>query len=62
MRKVIIKDYSVDMYLDGRYVTSIFYDGKTEVLKMPNYSLISLGSYSRVYPDEIVDERQQVVK
>ena len=62
MTKVIIKEGSIAVYNDGHYITSIFHDEGSEVMKTPNYSFISLGGFSRVYPDEIVDERKQEVK
>ena len=60
MTKVVIKEDSVVIYKDGRYITCIFHDGESEVLDTPNYAFISLGGFSRVYPDEIVDEREAV--
>ena len=62
MTKVVIKEGSIAVYKDGHYITSIFHDEESEVLDTPNYSFISLGGFSRVYPDEIVDERKQEVK
>ena len=62
MTKVVIKEGSIEVYNDGHYITSIFHDEGSEVLDTPNYSFISLGGFSRVYPDEIVDERKQEVK
>ena len=60
MTKVVIKEGSIEVYNDGHYITSIFHDEESEVLDTPNYSFISLGGFSRVYPDEIVDEREAV--
>ena len=62
MTKVVIREGNVEIYKDGHYITSIFHDEGSEVLDTPNYSFISLGGFSRVYPDEIVDERKQAVK
>ena len=62
MVKILIKEGSVEVYQDGHYILSIFHDEGSEVLDTPNYSFISLGGFSRVYPDEIVDERKQEVK
>ena len=62
MTKVVIKEGSIKVYQDGHYILSIFHDEGSEVMKTPNYSFISLGGFSRVYPDEIVDERKQEVK
>ena len=62
MVKILIKEGSVEIYKNERYVASIFPDEGIEVLDTPNYSFISLGGFSRVYPDEIVDERKQAVK
>jgi len=60
MTKVVIKEGSIKVYKDGHYIMSIFHDEESEVLDTPNYSFISLGGFSRVYPDEIVDEREAV--
>ena len=62
MVKMLIHEDRVEIYRDERYVASIFPDEEIEVLDTPNYSFISLGGFSRVYPDEIVDERKQAVK
>ena len=62
MTKVVIKEGSIRVYQDERYILSIFHDEESEVFDTPNYSFISLGGFSRVYPDEIVDERKQEVK
>ena len=62
MTKVVIKEGSIKIYRDGRYILSIFHDKGSEVLDTPNYSFISLGGFARVYPDEIADERKQEVK
>ena len=62
MIKMLIHEDSVEVYQDGHYILSIFHDEGSEVMKTPNYSFISLGGFSRVYPDEIVDERKQEVK
>ena len=48
MTKIVIKEGSIQVYEES------------EVLDTPNYSFISLGGFSRVYPDEIVDEREAV--
>ena len=61
MTKVVIKEGNIAVYKDGHYITSIFHDEGSEVLDTPNYSFISLGGFSRVYPDEIVDEREKEV-
>ena len=61
MTKVVIKEDSVVIYTDGRYITCIFHDGESEVLNTPDFSCISLSGFSRVYPDEIVDERKEVI-
>ena len=60
MTKVVIKEGSIKVYQDERYILSIFHDKESEVLDTPNYAFISLGGFSRVYPDEIVDEREAV--
>ena len=60
MIKMLIHEDSVEVYQDGHYILSIFHDKESEVLDTPNYSFISLGGFSRVYPDEIVDEREAV--
>ena len=62
MVKVVIHEDSVEVYQDGHYILSIFHDEGSEVMKTPNYSFISLGGFTRVYPDEIADERKQAVK
>ena len=62
MVKILIKEGSVEVYQDGHYILSIFHDEESEVLDTPRFSYISLGGFSRVYPDEIVDERKQEVK
>ena len=62
MVKILIKEGSVEVYQDGHYILSIFHDEESEVIPTPNYSYISLGGFTRVYPDEIVDERKQEVK
>ena len=62
MVKILIKEGSVEIYKDGHYITSIFHDEESEVIPTPNYSYISLGGFTRVYPDEIADERKQEVK
>ena len=60
MVKMLIHEDSVEIYKNERYVASIFPDEGIEVLDTPNYSFISLGGFSRIYPDEIVDEREAV--
>ena len=60
MVKILIKEGSVEIYKDGHYITCIFHDGGSEVLNTPDFSSISLVGFSRVYPDEIVDERKAV--
>ena len=60
MTKVVIREGSIQIWRGGHYVMSIFHDEESEVLDTPNYSFISLGGFCRVYPDEIVDEREAV--
>ena len=60
MTKVVIREGSIQIWKGGHYVTSIFYDEESKVRDTPNYSFISLGGFCRVYPDEIVDEREAV--
>ena len=58
MTRVLIHEDSVEVYQDGHYILSIFHDEESEVLDTPRFSYISLGGFTRVYPDEIVDERK----
>lgn len=61
MVAAVIKENKVEVYKDGHFVMTIFHDGESEIFNTPNYSFVSLGGFARVYPDEIVDEREAKV-
>lgn len=58
MIKAVIKKNQVEIYKDGHYVLTIFHDEESMVIPTPDYSFIAFDGYSRIYPDEIVDERE----